>query len=208
MPVERINVMTIKQPRYAKLFLLLLALPVLHGCIAVIAGGAVAGAHVVHDRRAVGTVLSDRNIQLSAVEAINRHKQLVSHDNNVKVVVYNGVMLLCGQVHSEKLKQLAESTVSGFDGIVRLVNDLEVTDHPEGFWGRRGDNALSARVKTGLLDITSMPGFDPTRANITTTHGVVYLMGLVTHAEGEAVTNVARNTPDVVRVVQLFQYTD
>lgn len=191
-----------------KLAGLVLLLPLLHGCIAVIAGGAAAGAHVVHDRRAVGTVLSDRNIQLSAAEAINRQKQLVSHDNNVKIVVYNGVMLLCGQVRSEQLKQLAESSVSGFDGIVRLVNELQVTNDPQGFWGRRGDNALSARVKTGLLDITSIPGFDPTRINVTSAHGEVYLMGLVTHEEGDAATNVARNTPDVTKVVQLFQYID
>ena len=26
-----------------------------------------------------------------------------------------------------------------------------------------------------------MPGFDPTRINVTASHGIVYLMGLVTH---------------------------
>jgi len=191
-----------------KILGLALLMPFLHGCVALFAGGAVAGADVIHDRRAVGTVLSDRNIQLSAADEINRHKPLVRDGNNVKVVVYNGVMLLCGQVRSERLKQMAHSAVDGFNGVVRLVDDIEVTDKPQGFWGRRGDNGISTRVKTGLLDITSIPGFDPTRINVTTAHGVVYLMGLVTHEEGKAVTTVARNTPDVVKVVELFQYTD
>ncbi|MHB8447098.1 MAG: BON domain-containing protein [Rudaea sp.] len=192
---------------YKPLFLLACE-PLLHGCIAVVAGGAIAGAHAVHDRRALGTVLSDRNIQLSALDAINRHRELTRDDNNVKVVVYNGVMLLCGQVRSEELKQLAQSSAAGFEGVVRLVNQIEVTDEPEGFWSRRADETTTARIKTGLLDVTSLPGFDPTRINITTSHRVVYLMGLVKHDEADAATDVARNTAGVDKVVKLFEYTD
>ncbi len=192
---------------YTKM-LLLLTLPLLHGCFAVVAGGAVAGAGTVHDRRAVGTVLSDRNIQLSAMDAINRNKTLVRDDNNVKVVVYNGVMLLCGQVRSEELKHLAQSSAEGFNGVERLVNEIEVTDTPQGFWRRREDNALTARVKTGFLDLTSMPGFDPTRINVTTAHHVVYLMGMVSHEEADAATDIARDTPGVEKVVKLFEYTE
>lgn len=191
-----------------KFLLLFASLPLLHGCVAVIAGGAIAGAHAVHDRRAVGTVLSDRNIQLSAIDAINKRKELTRDDNNVKVVVYNGVMLLCGQVRSEQLKQLAQSSAEGFEGVIRLVNQIQVTDEPEGFWRRRADEATTARVKTGLLDITSLPGFDPTRINVTTSHRVVYLMGLVDRAEADAATDVARNTAGVDRVVKVFDYIE
>jgi osmotically-inducible protein OsmY len=191
-----------------KTILLLALLPLLHGCVAVVAGGVLVGAHAVHDRRAVGTVLSDRNIQLSAIDAVNRHRELTRDDNNVKLVVYNGVMLLCGQVRSEQLKQLAQSSAEGFDGVVRLVNEIEVTDEPEGFWRRRGDETITAHVKTGLLDITSLPGFDPTRINVTTAHRVVYLMGLVRHAEADAATDVARNANGVDKVVKLFDYID
>ncbi|MGA9334037.1 MAG: BON domain-containing protein [Rudaea sp.] len=197
-----------KLGKFMSVRLLVLALPLLHGCIAVVAGGAAAGAHAVHDRRAVGTVLSDRNIQLSAIDAVNKHRQLTRNGNNIKIVVYNGVMLLCGQVRSEELKQLAHSAAAGFDGVIRLVDEIEVTNTPQGFWRRRGDNAVSARVKTGLLNITSMRGFDPTRVNVTTSHRVVYLMGLVSHAEGEAVTDIARETPGVEKVVKLFEFTD
>jgi osmotically-inducible protein OsmY len=188
--------------------LLVVLVPLLHGCVAVVAGGVLVGAHAVHDRRAVGTVLSDRNIQLSAIDAINKHRELTRDDNNVKVVVYNGVMLLCGQVRSEQLKQLAQSSAEGFQGVVRLVNEIEVTDTPQGFWRRRGDETITARVKTGLLDVTSMPGFDPTRINVTTAHRVVYLMGLVKHAEGDVATDVARNTNGVDKVVKVFDYLD
>lgn len=180
----------------------------LQGCAAVVVGGALVAADVAHDRRPAATVATDRNIQLTARDALNRHKELVRDDNDVKVVVYDGVMLLAGQVRSAELRQLAQSSVADIDGVKRLVNEIEITGEPEGFWRHREDNALTARVKTGLLDITSMPGFDPTRVNVTTSHGVVYLMGLVSRAEAEEVTSVARDTGGVEKVVKLFEYTD
>jgi osmotically-inducible protein OsmY len=180
----------------------------LQGCFAVVAGGAVVAADTTHDRRSTGTVVSDRNIQLTAFDAINRHKELVRDDNSVKVVVYNGVMLLAGQVRNAQLKQVAQKTVADIEGIKRLVNEIEVTDEPQGFWRRREDNTLTARVKTGFLNLTSMPGFDPTRVNVTTSHHIVYLMGIVNHEEAEAVADIARDTSGVEKVVKLFEYTD
>jgi osmotically-inducible protein OsmY len=193
---------------YKKLILLMLALPLLHGCFAVVAGGAVAGANVAHDRRSFGRVLEDRNLQLSVLDKINREKALVRDNNHVKVVVYDGIMLLCGQVRDTELKQRAQTIAESFAGVERLVNDIEVTDTPQGFWRRRQDNAQSARVKTALLDITSMPGFDATRINVTAAHGVIYLMGLVTHEEDDAATEIARNVSGVDKVVKVFEYTD
>lgn len=192
---------------YARFLMGALAV-LLHGCAAVVVGGAIVVADTAHDRRPASVVTSDRNIQLTAVDALNRHKELVRDDNDVKVVVYDGVMLLAGQVRSAELKQLAQKTVADFEGIKRLVNEIEVTDEPLGFWRRREDNTLTARVKTGLLDITSEPGFDPTRVNVTTSHHVVYLMGLVSHAEADAVADVARETSGVEKVVKVFEYTD
>ena len=49
----------------------------------------------------------------------------------------------------------------GFDesGVRRIVNEIDVME-PEGFWTRRNDNKITARVKLALADITSVPGFD------------------------------------------------
>jgi len=191
---------------HKKILFLLLALPLLHGCFAVVVGGVATG--VVHDRRSFGRVLEDRNLQLSVIDKINRDKAMVRDNNHVKVVVYDGIMLLCGQLRSAELKQRAQAIAESFDGVARLVNDIEVTDEPQGFWRRRQDNTQSARVKTALLDITSMPGFDPTRVNVTAAHGVVYLLGLVTHEEDAAVTEIARNVSGVDKVVKVFEYID
>src|SRR5262249_23419998 len=125
-----------------------------------------------------------------------------------KIVVYDGVMLLVGQVRSEELKRQAQNVAGGINGVKRLVNEIEVTGEPQGFWRRRPDNPLTARGKTPLLAITSLPGFHPTRANVNASHHVVYLMGLVTHEEADAVSDIARDVGSVERVVKVFEYTD
>ncbi|HUD43795.1 MAG TPA: BON domain-containing protein [Dokdonella sp.] len=185
---------------------LVLAAPALSGCAAVLVGGAAAGAGAAHDRRSTRTVFVDRNIQLSAYDDLNKDKELALR-NNVSIVVYNGVMLLVGEVRSEELRQRAERIVAGFDGVRRLVNEIEVRE-PEGFWSRRRDNTITAHVKTALLDLTSLPGFDPSRINVTTAHRTVYLMGLVDDEEDEAVSGITRNVAGVERVVKVFEYRD
>ncbi len=191
--------------------LLALCIPlVLTGCVtAAVVGGAAAvatGANVAHSRRATSTIINDRNLQLSVKKAIDSDEQLASH-NHIRVVVYNRVIALVGEVVNEDARERAGELASGFIGARRLVNELDVMPEP-GFWARRGDNALGARIKTGLLDITSIPGFDPSRVSITVAHDKVYLMGLVTHAEAEAVIDNARNTRGVEKVINLFEYTD
>ncbi|HVH33401.1 MAG TPA: BON domain-containing protein, partial [Tahibacter sp.] len=152
------------------------------------------------------TVISDRNIQTTAYDNFNKDKELALK-NNVTIVVYNGVMLLAGEVRTAELKERAERRVSGYEGVRRLVNEIEVRE-PEGFLSRRRDNTISVHVKTALLDIVDMPGFDPTRVNVTTVHRTVYLMGLVTREEAERVADIARNVAGVEKVMRVFEYQD
>ena len=184
--------------------LTVLASVLLSGCVAAVVGGAAAG--VGHDRRSWTTVITDRNIQASAYDNFNKDKELALK-NNVSIVVYNGIMLLVGEVRTAELRQRAEQRVSGYDGVRRLVNEIEVRE-PEGFLSQRRDNSITAHVKTAMLDIVDMPGFDPTRINITTVHRTVYLMGLLTREEAERVVEIARNVSGVEKVVRVFEYQD
>jgi osmotically-inducible protein OsmY len=190
---------------FAPLFLLA-TLPLFGGCFAAVVGGAAVGASAAHDRRDVSTYVDDKRIYLGAYDALNKDKELALK-NNVIIVVYNGVMLLVGEVRTTELKQRAERIVGGFDGTRRIVNELLV-DEPAGFWSHRRDNTISMHVKTAMLDLTSLEGFDPTRVNVTTAHRVVYLMGKVSHEEDDAVTGIARDVNGVEKVVKVFEYTD
>jgi len=198
--------MTLSPPRFPLRLAVLtvLASTLLSGCIAAVVGGTAAG--VGHDRRSWTTVIADRNIQASAYDNFNKDKELALK-NNVSIVVYNGIMLLAGEVRTAELKQRAEQRVTGYDGVRRLVNEIEVRE-PEGFLSQRRDNTITAHVKTAMLDIIDMPGFDPTRINITTAHRTVYLMGLLTREEAERVVEIARNVSGVEKVVRVFEYQD
>ncbi len=182
----------------------------LPGCTAAVVGGVAAaaatGVNVAQDRRSASTIINDRNLQWSVANAIKADRALASH-NRIRVVVYNRVVLLVGEVADESAKRKAGELASGFIGMRRLVNQLDILPE-QGFWARRKDNALGARIKTGLLDITDIPGFDPSVVSITVAHGKVYLMGLVSHAEAAAVIDNARNTRGVDQVLNLFEYTD
>lgn len=187
-----------------RLLIPILLTALLSGCVAAVIGGTAAG--VGHDRRSWTTVISDRNIQTTAYDNFNKDKELALK-NNVTIVVYNGVMLLAGEVRTPELKERAERRVSGYEGVRRLVNEIEVRE-PEGFLSRRRDNTISVHVKTALLDIVDLPGFDPTRVNVTTVHRTVYLMGLVTREEAERVADIARNVAGVEKVVRVFEFQD
>lgn len=189
-----------------RILTLVLCLAALPGCAAVVVGGAAAGAGAAHDRRSVGTVIDDNNIELTAYDAINKDKE-IALKNNVGIVVYNGVMLLVGEVRTEELKQRAERLASGLQGVRRVVNEISV-EEPTGFGTATRDRWLTARVKLALLDIVDLPGFDPTRVNVSTQNGKVYLMGLVTREEADRVVAIARGVPGVERVVKVFEYTE
>jgi osmotically-inducible protein OsmY len=89
----------------------------------------------------------------------------------------------------------------------RVDNEIDVMPIPP-FSQRAADAALTARVKASLLNITSLPGFDPGRVNVSTAHGNVYLMGLLSHREAGAVTDIVRHVAGVQKVVRIFDYTD
>lgn len=157
-------------------------------------------------RRGFNRVFNDRNVQLTAQRALDNDPEL-SGRAHIGTSVYNGVLLLIGEASTEQVKQRAEADVTGYQGVQRVVNLIDVM--PLQSVGRTAlDAALTARVKAALLDITSLPGFDPGRVKISTAHGNVYLMGLVSHKEAEAVVNQARNVAGVKKVIQVFEYTD
>lgn len=175
----------------------------LQGCAPVIVGGAVVtGISVVHDRRSAGQVLDDKIITASVKNEIG--KQL-ENSKRIKVATYNGVVLLVGQVMKHSDKVTAEDAAAIKDGVVKVVNELKISDDLPGMGGRTKDKYISSKAKSSLFGI-DIEGFDPTRVKVTTVDGKVYLMGLVTEKEAEAVVEKVRNLRGVSRVIKVFEY--
>ena len=62
---------------------------------------------------------------------------------------------------------------------------------------------LTAKVRGRFLNVKE---FSPLHIKVVTEAGVVYLLGLVTEAEAEAATELARTTSGVRKVVKVFDY--
>ena len=67
---------------------------------------------------------------------------------------------------------------------------------------------LTTKVNSVLLKENLLPGNDASRIKVVSSQHTVYLMGLVTHEEGDDIAQVVRNIGGVERVVKIFDYTD
>lgn len=182
---------------------LLLALLTLSGCAAVAIGGA---AMVASDRRTTGTVLDDQTTELTVSDRIYATPGFEGGDH-VKVEVYQGVVLLLGEVTTAEKQALAGKRAGEVKNVARVVNELTVGSSAS--VGKRLDNTwLTTKVNTALIRENPVPGFDATRIKVVTSQNNVYLMGLVSREEGDAVAEVARNVGGVAKVVKVFSYTD
>jgi osmotically-inducible protein OsmY len=181
-----------------------LLLALLPGCAALLVGGA-ATAGAVHDRRSVGTVIDDQALEVAAIDRIYTERDRFG-GSRITAVAHNGVLLLAGEVRDEALRLRAGERVQELAGVRRVVNEIAVAE-PAGVARISADGALTARIKAGLLGL-DVPGFDASRVNVTTVRQEVYLMGLLSRAEADAVVTEVRRMRGVRRVVKVFEYVE
>jgi osmotically-inducible protein OsmY len=191
------------QNKFAPLLTICLTALILQGCAAAVVGGAAATAAVAHDRRTAGTVVEDQSIELKAYDSIAKDP-IFKEQGNIHVTSYNLVVLLTGQAADEGLRSKAEQIVSGIDRVRRVVNEIEIGSKATLVESSR-DAALTTEVKLKLTQIR-LSDFDPLRVKVVTERGAVFLMGLITKKEADAVTDVVRHISGVRRVVRVFEY--
>jgi osmotically-inducible protein OsmY len=187
----------------AALFVLLAWVALLQGCVAVAAGGAAGGAAAAVDRRTTGTLVEDQAIELKALRALNGDREL-REQAHLNVTSYNLVVLLTGEAPTEELRRRAEQIVSGVEKVTTVHNEITIAA-PSSMMSRSSDTVITSKVKTKLLADKNIEGVN---VKVVTENGVVYLMGLLSRAEAERATEVARQTGGVQKVVKVFQYTD
>ena len=191
------------QPSSFSIFAILLLTSLLQGCAGIMVGGAAATATAMHDRRTLGVFIEDQTIEFKAAEAIAGDEEL--DDNSlIHVTSYNMVALITGQTANQALKQRAEQYVSQVDRVRRVVNELEIGSTAS-LGERTRDAALVTEIKFKLTGI-DIPDFDPLRVKVVAERGSIYLMGLLTQKEGDAVTDLVRHISGVRRVVKVFEY--
>ncbi len=176
---------------------------VFSGCTSIISATTDEPIQIDPGKRSLGVKIDDQQIETIAAVNINKAHPMLD-DAPVSVHSFNAVVLLVGQVPTNELRELAGNTARKLPNVRQVHNELQV-QAPISLLAGANDSWLTTKIKSKLLTNRDI---DSGRLHIVTENNTVFLMGLVTHTEAEAITNVARHTGGVQKVVRVFEYID
>ncbi len=153
--------------------------------------------------RSFGAAIDDQTIETTATVNIRKTDSALD-SAHVVVVSYNGVVLLAGQVPNSELRTRAAQVAAAVKN-VRVVRNELVVGANAGFAAGSSDALITTKIKSKLL---AAKNIKDSRVRVVTENGVVFLLGLVTHAEATIASGVAQETAGVQKVVLLFEYVD
>lgn len=188
---------------FRKLLPLSLAgLLLLQGCVSVLlAGGATTGVVVAKDRRTVTAQVDDQKIELNARHDLSERTD-ISRISHISINSNNGIVLLVGQTPHQKYSDEVRAMVERQEGVRKIYNEIKI-EEPIGYDIRSNDSWITSKVRTMLI---AEKHFDSSHVKVVTEDSQVFLMGLVTHDEGELAVEIARNVSGVEKVIRVFEY--
>jgi len=155
----------------ASVLLCVVLAPVLSGCLAVAAGGAVAGVSAARQERSFGAAIDDRVIK-TTLDARLRKESIKLF--GVYTTVIEGRVLLAGRVGQPDTRLEATRVAWTVEGVKKVDNDLQVADSG-GWLDRPADLIMRSRLAATLLADKSIKDVNYTTDVV---HGIVYLMGV------------------------------
>ncbi len=173
----------------------------LTACVPVIIGGAAAGGAMAADRRTSGIYVEDENIELKGSKSI---ETAIGEQGHVNITSYNRNVLLTGEVPDAASKQRAETITKEITNVRSVTNELVVMTKTS-ISSRSNDTYLTSLVKAKFVTDGRFPA---NVVKVVSENSVVYLMGIVSHAEAQYATEIASNTDGVTKVVKVFEYND
>ena len=99
------------------------ALPLLQGCVPVIAAGATAGALSAFDRRSLGTQTEDETLEWKSSARVG---EKFGDKVHINFTSFNRKVLISGEVPSEQMKAEVEHIVTGVPQVQGVYNELAV----------------------------------------------------------------------------------
>ena len=181
------------------LALLAVILPALQGCFPIVAGGIAAGALAIDDRRTLAIQAEDKTI---FAKAETRITERLGNKVNVNITSFNRRVLLTGEVPDLQTRTEVERIVGGVENVAIVVNELQIAGISS-LTARTNDAIITSKVKGNFVDDREVQA---NAFKVVTEASVVYLMGLVTRAEGDRAAAVAARTSGVKQVVKVFDY--
>ena len=189
--------------RYSLVLSLAGCLLVLQGCVVpMVAAGVGVGAEMSSsDRRTAGAMVEDESIENKSDQRIaDKYKT----DTHVNVTAFNRFVLISGEVSNETVKMDIERMVGSVPNVKGIANELVVAG-VSSMGARSTDSRITSSVKMRFVKNKT---FKADHIKVITESSVVYLLGLVTHAEADAASEIAATTRGVLKVVRVFDYID
>jgi len=152
--------------------------------------------------RTAGAMVEDQSIETKVIVNM-KSQEPAFRQASFDVISHNGVVLIVGQVASEALKAQATDIASRASAkIKRIHNELEVSGRTS-MLAKSNDIWIATKVRTLMLANSGVPS---DQVRVIAENGAVYLMGIISQAEGDNAANLARNISGVTRVVKVFEY--
>ncbi len=186
------------------LLISLTAITLLSGCVAapvVIGAGVGAGAMAISEDRRSQTQIAQDDAAAQRINELLAQQQLNASPNRIRFTVYNGVVLLVGQVPFDNIRALAHQAAQSAPGIKNVINELTVGSELT-LTQITEDSYLSSKVRTKLATTRD---FKSKHLTIVVENGSVYLMGLMTTEEQRIAVAVTRDVNGVKRVVRIME---
>lgn len=179
---------------------LLAALP---GCVAPVVSLGADAAYTASEERSTGEVVDDNKIKLELNKLLANESAELWKD--VSTVVYRGRVLLLGSVETADAKTRAGDIGGQPEGVTEVINDIQVTD-AGGFGAFLNDAAIEKSIQARYL---FGEGIDSANFRVRSVNGTVTLIGQAgTQAELDKALEIARETGDVVKVVNYVWVTE
>ena len=149
-----------------------------------------------------------RDFDDSAMEtfiAVNiRKADPVLAEAHVNVNVYNGMVLMTGEVPNQEMKLLAGDTARSYHGQRKVHNELQIRGKTS-VVSRTNDSIISGKIRTKFAFTKEIDSSD---IKVVTEDSVVYLLGTLYEDMGNIAAEIARNTRGVKQVVKCFEYVE
>ena len=176
-------------------------LTLLSGCAALVDSVNEEPVNIDNSKRTWGSWMDDQTIETVTAVNINKADPAL-RESRVKVISFNGIVLLIGQVPDESLKRLAGQTAQNVEKVRQVYNELEIGPNAD-ILVQSNDSWLTTKIKTSMVTNEAVIA---DRIKINTEQGTVYLMGLITPKMAQEAVSIAANTYGVSRVVKVFEY--
>ncbi|TPW73863.1 divisome-associated lipoprotein YraP [Providencia stuartii] len=181
---------------------IVVSMTMLQGCIgAAVVGSAAVATKSATDPRTVGQQVDDGTLEARVSGQLNKDKDITGKARII-ATAYKGNVLLTGQSPDMSWAERAKQIAANVEGTNAVYNEVRQGE-PVTLGTASKDTWLTTKIKSKILTSDAVKS---SSVKVITENGEVFLLGVLTKQEGDAVAKIASETDGVRRVTTAFTY--